>query len=106
MTNAQMLASCDSSRYAVKRVSRESNVTEMRVEVMFWVLFARDNMYKPQSEVPSTVAAAKIEQTLKSAGLNLIQELTQLAPVCGAPQNVHSERHHKITFRLTCTVKQ
>ena len=70
------------------------------MEVMFWVLFARDNMYKPQSEVPSTAAAAKIEKTLKRAGLNLIQELTQLQyvvhPKMCSPRDttrLHSDSH-------------
>lgn len=59
---SQMLVSSYSSRRAVKRVFRESNVMERGVQVVFWVLFARDNVYKPQSEVHSAVAAAKIEQ--------------------------------------------
>lgn len=46
---------------------------ETSVQVMFWVLFARDNVDKPQSEVHSAVAAAKIEQNLKSSVLNLFQ---------------------------------
>lgn len=29
---------------------------------MFWVLFARDNVDRPQEEVYAAVAAAKIEQ--------------------------------------------
>ena len=40
---------------------------ERSVQVMFWVLFARDNVDKPQSEVHSAVAAVKIEQKLNSA---------------------------------------
>lgn len=59
---SQTLVSSYSSRYAVKRVFRQSNVMEGRVQVMFWVLFARDNAYKPQSGAHSAVAAAKIEQ--------------------------------------------
>lgn len=39
---------------------------------MFWVLFARDNVYKPQSEARSAVTAAKIDQWHKSPGLNLL----------------------------------
>lgn len=39
---------------------------------MFWVLFARDNVYKPQSEAHSAVTAAKIDQWHKSPGLNLL----------------------------------
>lgn len=39
---------------------------ERSVQVMFWVLFARDNVDKPQAEVHSAVAAAKIEETLNS----------------------------------------
>lgn len=38
---------------------------------MFWVLFAKDNVDKSQSEVHSALAAAKIEQKLNSAGLHL-----------------------------------
>ena len=48
---------------------------ETSVQVMFWVLFARDNVDKPQSEVHSAVAAAKIEQNLNSLVLNLFQLL-------------------------------
>lgn len=54
-----MIVSSYSSHYAVKRVFRER---ERSVRVMFWVLFARDNVYKPQAEVHSAVATAKIEQ--------------------------------------------
>lgn len=44
------------------------------MQVMFWVLFAKDNVDKPQSEVHSVVAAAKIEHKLNSAtGLHLFQ---------------------------------
>lgn len=42
------------------------------MQVMFWVLFARDNVDKPESEVYSA-AAAKIEQKLDSTGLNQFQ---------------------------------
>lgn len=43
-----------------KRVFRGSNVTETSAQVMFWVLFARDNVNKPQRELNPAGAAEKI----------------------------------------------
>lgn len=48
-----------------KRVFRGSNVTEMSAQVMFWVLFARDNVNKPQWELNPAGAAGKIRLNTK-----------------------------------------
>lgn len=83
---------------------------ETSVQVMFWVLFARDNVDKPQSEVHSAVAAAKIEQNLNSLVLNLFQLLFllflfQLRSLHLSPKYTRTERHYKNTSRTTCTVE-
>ena len=38
----------------------EQHVMERRAQVMFWVLFARDNVDRPKEEVYSAVKASEI----------------------------------------------
>lgn len=61
------------SRYVSENVLfGASNLTVGRSArvVFFWILFARDNVYKPQSEARSAVTAAKIDHWHKSQRLN------------------------------------
>lgn len=64
-----------SSDYAGKRAVRESDMKERSVQVMFWVLFASGNVYKPDAEVHS----AKIEQWFKAGVGNIFTFLRHCA---------------------------
>lgn len=98
---SQMLVSSYSSRYAVKRVSRESNMWWRGVCRSCYGSCLPEIIWTNHSQrVHSAVAAAKIEQKLDSAGLNLFQ-LSFLLPVLAeesaAQPEIYTCKHFKST---------
>lgn len=71
------------------------HVMERSVQVMFWVLFAKDNVNKPQSKVKS--AEAKIDLIVMITGLHLFKSfLLVLSEEYEVQPIMNIQKHYKV----------